>query len=130
VADEVALGPVEDIPSDRFRVIQVGNVEIGVVRSHGRVFAVRSVCPHQGAPICEGKVRGTWLPSRPGELVYGMDGLVVECPWHGYEFSLDDGKVLFDMMRGKLRVYPVIVRDGIAFVTVKQSSSSVGKSDD
>lgn len=128
MVDEVSLGPVDDLPSDHFRVLSVGNVEIGVVRSRGRVLAVRSVCPHQGAPICEGKVRGTWLPSRPGELVYGMDGLVVECPWHGYEFSLDDGKALFDMMRGKLRIYPVIVRDGIAFVTIKQSSAGVVKS--
>jgi nitrite reductase/ring-hydroxylating ferredoxin subunit len=59
-----------------------------------------------------------------------MDGLVVECPWHGYEFSLDDGKALFEIIRGKLRLYPVIIRDGLAFMTVKQSSSGVGKSGD
>jgi 3-phenylpropionate/trans-cinnamate dioxygenase ferredoxin subunit len=58
--------------------------------------AVRNVCPHQGAPVCRGAIEGTWVASAPGEFVWGRDGEILRCPWHGWEFDLQTGAALFD----------------------------------
>lgn len=107
------LGPLEEFPEGAFRVMRVGKREIGVYRSSsGEVFAIANFCPHRGAPLCKGPVGGTLIPSEPGELVYGMDGDVVRCPWHGYEFSLHTGECLFTGQRMRAKTYPVSVEDG------------------
>jgi nitrite reductase (NADH) small subunit len=115
----IEVGPLEKLPVNRFQLFEENGIEFGLMRGSDKVYAVRNICPHQGAPICLGTVRGTWLPSPPGELDYGLSGHVLACPWHGFEFGLDDGKALFGTIRGKLRIYPVTVKDGTVFVNLK-----------
>lgn len=46
----------------------------------GRVFALRDVCPHRGAPLSKGR------------LTLGDDGRsLLSCPYHGWAFDLADG---------------------------------------
>jgi nitrite reductase (NADH) small subunit len=68
--------------------------------------------PHQGAPLCAGKVTGTMLPGAPDQLEWAMDGQVVRCPWHGWEFDLDSGRALFAISKDRAATYPVQVSDG------------------
>jgi 3-phenylpropionate/trans-cinnamate dioxygenase ferredoxin subunit len=119
----VRVGAVEDFPVGSFKVMDVDGVSIGLLHSGtDRWTAVRNVCPHKGAPICAGQISGTMLPSAPAELVYGLDGDVLRCPWHGWEFSLVDGKAPFLPVRGRLRLYPVSVRDAQVYLTLKRRS--------
>ena len=107
------LGPLDEFPENAFRLVQIGKREIGVYRSSsGEVFAIANFCPHRGAPLCNGAVGGTLVPSEPGELVFGMEGDVVRCPWHGYEFSLQTGECLFTGLRMRALTYPVRVENG------------------
>ena len=62
----------------------------------GRVFAVENSCPHQGGPLCKGRVSGALLPSAPYEYRYDGERPILTCPWHGWEFELESGKALFD----------------------------------
>jgi nitrite reductase (NADH) small subunit len=101
------VGEVGDFEPGRFRIYDVDGNEIGVVRTGDGFYAVRNACPHQTAPICLGKVGGTWLPSRPGEYVYGLDGRVLRCPWHSWEFDLTDGSAVGGITTKKLTTYPV-----------------------
>jgi nitrite reductase/ring-hydroxylating ferredoxin subunit len=55
-----------------------GDVDVLLVRQHGRVCALVHSCAHLGGPLSEGTLK---------------DGSVV-CPWHGSEFALDDGRVV------------------------------------
>jgi nitrite reductase/ring-hydroxylating ferredoxin subunit len=73
-------------------------------------------CPHRGAPICRGVVTGTLLPSDPDDLTVGLEGEVVRCPWHGYEFSVRTGECLFTGDRLRLRIFPAEIRDGRVYV--------------
>ena len=57
---------------------RAGSSDVLLVRQHGRVCALAHSCAHLGGPLSEGTLK---------------DGSVV-CPWHGSEFSLDDGRVL------------------------------------
>jgi nitrite reductase/ring-hydroxylating ferredoxin subunit len=112
----VDVGPLEEIPEGKFRILDLAGRSIGVVRNGETVHAVRNICPHRTAPICQGMISGTMMPSDPGELRFGLEGEVLQCPWHGWEFSLLTGEALFTGVRNRLRLYRTEIRDGRVFV--------------
>jgi nitrite reductase (NADH) small subunit len=69
---------------------------VAVFNVGGRVFAVENSCPHQGGPLCKGRVSGARLPTAPYENRYDGERPILTCPWHGWEFELESGKALFD----------------------------------
>ena len=120
---EVAVGAAERFAAGRFTMVDIPGHDIGVIRLRGgQLRAVRNYCPHKGAAICRGIVGGTWLPSAPGSLVYDREGEVLACPWHGWEYDLDTGMELFRDVPTRLRFYPVTVRDGEVYVTVRMDT--------
>ena len=122
---EVAVGRDAEFVAGRFTMVDIPGHDIGIVRLRdGQLRAVRNYCPHKGAPICRGTVGGTWLPSAPGALDYGREGEVLACPWHGWEYDLATGRELFRAVPTQLRLYPVAVRDGQVYVTVRAHASA------
>ncbi len=122
--DEVAVGRVDDFPIGEFRILQLSGREIGILRTgSGRFYAMRNSCPHRGAPICNGIIDGTMLPSRPGQLVFGYQEEIVRCPWHAFEFRLETGECLFIGYRKRVTVYPVRVDDAIVRVSLRQAGA-------
>jgi 3-phenylpropionate/trans-cinnamate dioxygenase ferredoxin subunit len=97
-------------PGER-KFVQVAGREVGLFNVGGRLQAVSNVCPHRGAPVCRGTVTGTALPSRPGEFVWGREGQILRCPWHGWEFDLLTGVALAQPTL-RLKQYPVTEVDG------------------
>jgi nitrite reductase/ring-hydroxylating ferredoxin subunit/uncharacterized membrane protein len=57
---------------------RAGDADVLLVRQNGRVCALVHACSHLVGPLSQGTLK---------------DGSVV-CPWHGSEFSLEDGRVL------------------------------------
>jgi len=102
----INVGSIDEIPHGECKIVKVDGREIGIFNVHGEFHAVRNICPHQFAPVCRGQVQGTTMPSEPGEFVWGMEGEVLICPWHGWEFDLIRGNSLFNS-RVKLNTYPV-----------------------
>lgn len=98
-----------ELPAGERKMIQAGGRSIGVFNANGRYYALRNTCPHQGAPLCLGRLTGTTLPSAPGTYVYGKEGEVLACPWHGWEFDIATGKSLFDPNRCLVKTYDVKV---------------------
>lgn len=116
---QVAVGKRADFPVGKFVIVQIDGREIGITQlKNGEFRAVRNHCPHKGAPICKGIVGGTWLPSKPGELLYGRDGEILVCPWHGFEFDLITGEEIFHQQPLKLLIYPAEEYNGQIVVTV------------
>jgi nitrite reductase/ring-hydroxylating ferredoxin subunit/DMSO/TMAO reductase YedYZ heme-binding membrane subunit len=69
-------GPAAAIVEDHGIVITPPNAEaIAVFRHAGRLSAITNVCAHQNGPLGEGRV---------------VDGCIT-CPWHGYQYRLEDG---------------------------------------
>lgn len=66
------------LPDNAMRKATIEDASFLLVRQRGRVCALAHSCAHLGGPLSEGTLK---------------DGSVV-CPWHGSEFSLDDGRVL------------------------------------
>jgi len=100
---------VADVPPGSRVIVHVGGRSIGIFNVAGTFHALRNLCPHQQAPLCEGPLTGTTLPSLPGHYEYGREGQILRCPWHGWEFDVTTGRSLFDPARCRVRAYPVTV---------------------
>ncbi|MEM9753738.1 MAG: Rieske (2Fe-2S) protein [Planctomycetota bacterium] len=103
------LFPVRDLPIGQRKIVEIDGKSIGVFNIDGRFHAIRNACPHQQAPLCEGQVSGTTLPSAPGEFKYGREGEIIRCPWHGWEFDLTTGRSVFNPQRCRVRCFRVDV---------------------
>ena len=99
----------EELQPGERKIVDVDGRSIGVFNVHGTYHALRNLCPHQRGPLCLGQVTGTMLPSPVGEFRYDLEGRIIRCPWHGWEFDLTTGKSVFKPDRVKLKVYPVTV---------------------
>ena len=114
------LGEVEDFPLGECRVLQLGVNEVGVYRFENEVYAIRNWCPHRGAPVCLGQLRGTMLPAEPGQYVPGLEGLVLHCPWHQWEFDLRTGRTVFGTDRRRLITYRVVSEHNHLWIEVPE----------
>ena len=99
----------DELPPGTRRIVTVGARSIGVFNVGGRYYALRNVCPHQGAPLCRGPLTGTTLPGPPGSYRYAREGEILRCPWHGWEFDVTNGRSVFNPHAVRVRKYPVAV---------------------
>ena len=87
-------------PGSRVTTYVPGVGQIGVFNTGTSLVALKNACPHQGAPLCAGRVTGTSQPvwdssGRPG-IGWTSEGKIIRCPWHGWEFALETGIALSD----------------------------------
>jgi nitrite reductase (NADH) small subunit len=106
---QVTLCSTSDIESGGKRIFDVGGKSIVVARVGDEFFALRSACPHQGAPLGEGRLGGTMVPSGVGEYCFGRVGEILRCPWHGFEFDVRTGLSLHDPVKMRVKSYSVTV---------------------
>jgi nitrite reductase/ring-hydroxylating ferredoxin subunit len=99
-ASEIAVGGK--------RIVESEGLSIGVFNIGGKFYAIKNVCPHAGAPLCQGHIQTTHRPSGVGEFDPALEGRVLRCPWHGWEFDIISGKGLYDR-RSRVATYPVEV---------------------
>ena len=113
------VAQVGDIPPGGRKIVRVAGREVGIFNLEGTLYALKNVCAHQGARVCLGKVVGSTLPSDVYEFKFGLEGRVLRCPWHEWEYDIATGESLFDP---KVRVvtYPVEIIDGAVAVTIPE----------
>jgi len=92
----VDVGTLDEFPIGELRALKVANREVCLMRRQDEtVYVIKNSCPHRGAPLSKGSVGGTMVPSAPGEYVYGLEGQIIRCPHHGWEFDLESGASVF-----------------------------------
>ena len=92
------------------KLVEIGRRSIGIFNVGGALHAIKNRCPHQGAELCRGILGGTMLPSeKRGEYRYGLDGRVLRCPWHFWEFDVTTGEVIFVPEPRRVKTYDVVV---------------------
>lgn len=70
------VGPPVSIPDKCAAIVSApGGERIAVFRDGNQIGAVTNLCAHQNGPLGEGRI---------------IDGCIT-CPWHGYQYKLDDG---------------------------------------
>lgn len=86
---------VSEIQEARLTRANIGRAPIVLLRlPSGEIRAFGGRCPHQGAPLEYGCVSGMTSADVPNVLTYDHAGEILRCPWHGFEFSLVNGKPL------------------------------------
>ncbi len=108
------VATVDEIPPGQRKLVEVAGRSIGIFNVGGEFFALRNRCPHQGGPLCEGRLSGVLRPGLPGEYIYERPGELLRCPWHGWEFDVRTGQSWFDPTRTRVRAYEVSVTPGAA----------------
>jgi nitrite reductase (NADH) small subunit len=111
----IFVASVEELRRAGRILTTVKGMEIGVFAVGEQYYAWRNVCPHAGAPVCEGPICGTRMPSLVYEYKYGKDREILRCPWHGWEFDLLTGEHLVNE-KVKLRGYKVEEAEGQLFI--------------
>ena len=69
---------LSEIPAGSIREVQVGGQAVALADVGGALYAVDNTCLHRGGPIGEGQ----------------LEGKVVTCPWHGWQFDVTSGKAV------------------------------------
>ena len=111
---------MDEIPEQGGVLAEIGDREIGIFKSDGRLYAYDNRCLHQGGPVCSGEVLGATklLLNERGEAlreILDESEMRLVCPWHGWEYDLVTGELAHNR-RLRLRRFEVEVEDGIAYV--------------
>ena len=117
MANKHIICRAEELPRGERRIVEIDGRSIGVFNVDGEFYALRNVCPHQGANLCAGPIGGTNLPVEGYQYEYGEEGKVLRCARHGWEFDITTGKN-FDDPSISAKTYPVTVEEGQVVLTL------------
>jgi nitrite reductase (NADH) small subunit len=102
VAEYRTVCRVDELNAGEGRLFEWEGRQIAVFSAgEGRYYAIDDTCLHAGGPLHEG----------------GLIGTSVVCPWHHWEFDLEDGSCSLNPFH-KLAVYRVREREGEVQVEV------------
>src|SRR5262252_539273 len=65
----------DEIPAGTIREFQVNGATLAIANVDGQFFAVDNTCLHRGGPLGQGE----------------LDGKIVTCPWHGWQYDVTTG---------------------------------------
>jgi nitrite reductase/ring-hydroxylating ferredoxin subunit len=103
---------VGEIPPGGRRIAEIGARSIGVFNVDGEFFGLRNRCPHQGGPLCEGRLLGELEADRPGAFRWSPARHILACPWHGWGFDVTTGHAWCDPARLRAAHYEAAVVEG------------------
>jgi nitrite reductase/ring-hydroxylating ferredoxin subunit len=123
---EVLIGEMKEFTEGEHRVLRVENFEFGVFRQGDRLVAYENQCPHDGGPVCQGKiipkVEEQLGPDKTSKgLKFSSKQRNLVCPWHGWEFDVETGRHAGDP-KYRLRPVTLQVRDNRVYVTLPGSA--------
>src|SRR5688572_29140452 len=95
------VAAVTDCPPGTALEVVAGDRIVAIYNVEGEFFALDGVCPHQGGPLDQGY----------------LEGAVVTCPWHGWQFDVRTGQHQFSPPV-KQPTSPVKVEEGEVFVAL------------
>jgi nitrite reductase/ring-hydroxylating ferredoxin subunit len=91
----VTVARADEVPPGTVRTIRVGEDEIALAHCDGGFYATQHACLHLQGPLGEGV----------------LEGCVLTCPWHGWQYDVRTGENEFDRAI-QLQTYDVEVADG------------------
>ena len=84
------VGSLADFPPGSRRIVNIDGREIGVFRVGNDLYAIRNRCPHQGGPLCTGRIAHRVVSQAAGR-VERVAGTLIVCPWHGWRYDMSTG---------------------------------------
>ena len=72
----IRIAAVDECPPGQAREFLVEDRIVALFHIDGQFYALDGICPHQGGPLGRGHI----------------DGCLVTCPWHGWQFNVTTGQ--------------------------------------
>ena len=80
IRELVTVARVEDVPPGTTKVVEAGDRKLALANVAGRFYATQNECAHLKGPLGDGL----------------LDGFVITCPWHGWQYDVRTGENEFD----------------------------------
>jgi nitrite reductase/ring-hydroxylating ferredoxin subunit len=109
---KVIVAPERSFAPGTRRIVAVGRRSIGVFRVGHRYYAIRNRCPHQGGPLCLGRLLDGAVSHATGEARLRGATPMLACPWHGWEYELESGQSFMGSGSPGARSYTVGLQSG------------------
>lgn len=101
----VRTAKTNEIAPGSIREFQVEGKAIALANVSGMFYAISNTCLHRAGPLGQG----------------ALEGMVVTCPWHGWQYDVTTGKVKQNPAVG-VDCYPLEVRGEDIYVDVGAGS--------
>jgi len=75
---------LSEIPVGSIKEVQVAGTPVALANVGGKFYAIANTCLHRGGPLGQGMLEGT----------------VVTCPWHGWQYDVTTGKAVMNPAAG------------------------------
>lgn len=95
MTEEVVVAKLDEVPPGSAKVVEAAGKTLAVFNVDGEIYAIDNTCLHRGGPLGEGI----------------LEGKVVTCPWHGWEYDVTTGQNTLNPSL-KVETYRVSVKDG------------------
>ena len=76
MAEFIKVASISELELGSCKTVEVQGKVIALFNVGGRIYALDNTCLHQGGPLGEGR----------------LEGEVVTCPWHMWEFNVRTGE--------------------------------------
>lgn len=100
MASFVKVADVAEIAPGTGKCVQANGKEIALFNVGGTFYAIDNTCLHRGGPLGEGE----------------LDGTIVTCPWHAWQYDVRTGVNTMDESE-KVEPYEVKVEGGSVLVS-------------
>ncbi len=90
---------VDELPPGMVRELYIEGKAVAVANVAGKIYAINNTCLHRGGPLGQGL----------------LEGKVVTCPWHGWQFDVTNGKAVQNPAAG-VDCYAAEVRGQDVFI--------------
>jgi len=81
-------------------LVHIGSERIAVARCTEGIFAFSDRCTHKGGPLSDGAIIGC----------------AVQCPWHGSQFDIRNGRVIAGPAEEHLKTYDIEITAGEVYI--------------
>jgi len=95
----VRTAKVGELPAGTVREFQIEGRAVALANVGGMIHAINNTCLHRGGPLGQGV----------------LEGKVVTCPWHGWQFDVTTGKAMGNPQAG-VDCYKTEIRGEDVFV--------------
>ena len=89
---KVVVARIHEIPDGERKLVSVEGLSIGIFHHKGGWYALCNQCLHRGGPVATG----------------ALDGDVITCPWHGFQYNVTSGQLLVDPS-ARLDTFPILI---------------------
>jgi 3-phenylpropionate/trans-cinnamate dioxygenase ferredoxin subunit len=111
------VGRVATIPPGAQKRAVVEGRAIAIFNVSGTFYALRDICPHQGAPLSAGVVVSRLTATEPGRYDFDPMRKLVKCPRHGFEYDLATGESWYDPEHDVVRAFEVTIEAGRSLIS-------------